>query len=381
MPHKWRQMNAGTFQLILVIAFIVMAFTVSALLQTTRSDSRSTSNTERTLFVETQTVSPAPYRIAFAATGNVVARTRIDIVPEVSGRVVTVHEDFYNGGRFEKNTALFAIDPRDFRLEIQRLRAEVARAQTALELEQAETEAALEEWGSLHPGSEVPDLVARKPQLAEARANLRAAHAQLADAKLGLERSVFRLPFAGRVIESTIAPGQYVQAGQTYGSVFDTDSLEVEASLEDTQLQWLLQSAAPTITITADYLGKTHRFTGLLKRGAASLDNATRFAQVQFGFVEDAAALIPGVFAQLHITGEPVPDITSIPSSAYQSDGRIWHVTAENTLKPIQPDILFADGTHLAVRNISGPITVVTSRVSGATEGMAVTLAGGNQDQ
>src|SRR5690606_3237290 len=110
------------------------------------------------------------------------------IVPEVSGRVVFVHAAFFEGGQFAAGEVLFKIDPRDFELEVARREAEVARAQTVLELAEAESSAALGEWKQIHGKRPAPDLVARKPQMAEAAATLKSARAQLEEAKLRLER-------------------------------------------------------------------------------------------------------------------------------------------------------------------------------------------------
>ena len=81
----------------------------------------------------------------------------------------------------------------------------MAQAQTAYNLQQAEADAALQDWKQLRGDQEVPDLVARKPQMAEALANLNAAKASLATARLNLDRATFELPFDGRVVSSSWA--------------------------------------------------------------------------------------------------------------------------------------------------------------------------------
>ena len=372
MQYSDKDKRIGKLQLLLVIAFVVGGFAFSSLLKITSGDYSRDGVDDRTLFVETSLVAPGPYQITFEATGNVDARTNISVVPEVSGRIIKVHDQFFDGGRFNEGEVMFTIDPRDFRLEVQRLDAEVARAKTALEIEEAESAAALAEWAQINPNKKAPSLVAREPQLAEARANVSAARAQLANAKLDLERTRFTLPFDGRVITSDIALGQFVQAGQAYGTVFDANSLEVTASLEDNKLKWLLEADDPSITITSTYLGETNRFDGYLKRGAANLDAGTRFATVRFGLRDAGTELVPGVFTAITVAGSERGNITRVPASALQTDGNIWFVNSDETLSAIAPDILYAGSDHVAVRNIEDPTRVVTSRVSGVTEGMAI---------
>jgi RND family efflux transporter MFP subunit len=364
--------RAGLFQLVLVLVFIIGSFTLSKLLEINYQPPGENANEGRVLVVESTAVTPQNYRIAFKTTGLVQARNEINVVPEVSGRVIAVHDGFFAGGTFGKGDVLFVIEPRDFELDVKRLEADVARAKTVLEIEMAESSAALAEWQQINADSPAPDLVARKPQMAEARANLQSAEAQLENAELKLQRTRFVLPFSGRVLSSEIAVGQYLMAGQRYGTVFDSASLEVRASLIDQQLQWLLDATDPIILIRATYLGKTRHYKGELKRAASSLDAGTRFATVYFGFLDKIEELLPGVFAEIAIEGSDLEGITLLPSSALQSQNIVWQVTSENTLVRWQPEIIYQDNEHIAVRGLNNPAVVVTSRIAGATQGMRV---------
>jgi RND family efflux transporter MFP subunit len=363
----------GRIQLILVVIFIVMSFVISASLNSKRGKVEQSSGGDRAVFVETVTLRPQQYPITIETTGIVQARNQVDIVPQVSGRVETVNEAFYAGGQFKKNELLFQIDPRDFTNEVNRLKAEVARAKTALNLEKAEVKASLAEWELLNPDKPPSDLVARKPQLAEARANVKAAEASLATVKLNLERSRFRFPFAGRVVESSLGKGQFVAAGQSYGRVFDASSLEVRASLSDEDWRWLSESEAPEITIQTKFRGKSINYSGYLKRNAALLEEQTRFANVVFGFKETSPDLVPGVFAQITVKGKQLDNIYLIPTEAMQRDQQLWEVDDESRLRALKGTILYRNDAYLMMQaNALEAKQIITSKISGAYEGMAV---------
>ena len=78
------------------------------------------------------------------------------------------------------------------------------------------------------------------------------------------------------------------------------------------------------------------------------------------------------IFANIEITGPLHKDIMRIPASALQKEGVIWIVKDDNTMISTEPDILFSDNDHIAVRNMDGAHKIVTSRVSGASDGMGV---------
>ncbi len=366
----------GLIQLVAVIAFIIGSFIISSTLRVDTSKRGLSSSDDRALFVEVQNIAPAPYRVSFQATGAIKARAEIRVAPQISGRVTVVNDQFFEGGVFEKDVVLFEVEPEDFKLEIQRLEAEIARARTTFNLEEAESAAALAEWITFNGDKPVPALVARKPQKAEAWANLKAAKAQLANAKLDLDRTRYSLPFKGRVLESDLAEGQFVSMGQSYGRVFDISTLEVQASLEDQKLEWLMGSLDPEIVITSKYLGQSQVHKGTLKRSAASFDAQTRFASVSFGFAEQVTDLLPGVFVDIEVQGPQYKDVSTLPAGALQKEGIIWIVNDDQTLSALEPEIIYSDGQSVVVRNLKEPKNIVVSRVSGATEGTRVNFKG-----
>lgn len=365
----------GFIQLIFVVIFIVGSFMVSGLLQSEKPSRGGNANPEETraLFVEAKTVSPAPYKITFGTSGTIQARSDVNITSQISGRVTKISDQMFSGGEFKASDVLFEIDNRDFENEVRRLQSVVSQASTTLKLEEAESNAAIEEWKILRGDEPAPDLVARKPQMAEAKANLNSAWAQLKTAKLNLKRTRFSLPFDGRITNSTLELGQFVSAGQSYGSAYDTSALEISSLLKDEQLQWLLKAEEPTITIKTTYLGEERNYPATLKRSNASLDAQTRFAEVSFDFKEPPENLTPGLFATVVIEGQEIDNVTLLPSDALQKGDIIWLVNDDKTLKSVTPTIAYMDDDILAATNFSQSITAVTSRISGATDGVEVT--------
>lgn len=365
----------GFVQLIAVILFISTAIGISWTLKANKKPLQSIEKEERVIFVEADSFTPAPYRMTFTTTGKVAARANVNIVPEVSGRVINVHEQFYEGGKFNAGEVLFQIEPKDFELEVRRLEAEVARAETTLEVEEAESAAAAAEWRLLNGSKAVPKLVSRKPQLDEAKANLKAAQAQLENAKLDLERTKFILPFDGRVLSSSINIGQYVSQNQNYGEVFDLKALEVQASLEDSQLEILYGTQNPDIDVAIKHHGQIYNYKGALKRGASTVNNQTRFAQLNFGLIGDVSKLLPGNFADITIQAAEINDVSVLPSSALQKDGSLWEVDVASELSRIQnPEIIFNDGAFIAVKGLDASMTVITAKIPGAVEGAKVSV-------
>ena len=283
-----------------------------------------------------------------------------------------VNDQIFSGGAFEKEEILFEIEPRDFQLEVDRFAADVARAQTNYNLEKAESEAALSEWRLINGDKPAPRLVARKPQLNQAWADLKGAKAQLENAKLDLERSKYVLPFNGRVLSSNLEHGQFVSAGQSYGTVYDSAGLEIQVSLKDKELEWLLNTDDPEIFISTDYLGETKTYKGVIKRQASELDNVTRFATISLGFEELPADILPGIFVKADFKGPTLENVLVVPTSSIQKGGIIWQVNDDNTITQLDGEILYFSEKETVVKAENKPTRVITNKLSGVIAGTKV---------
>ena len=226
--------------------------------------------------------------------GTVTPRLQVEIVPQVSGKVVWVNPQFRAGGFIRRGELILKIDPRDYELSLRQANAAVAEAQVMLYLEKAEAKISKEEWLQLHPGQE-PDspLVFREPQIRQAQARLESAEAGLATANLNLERTRPSLPVDAVIMNERIALGQYVMIGQSMGAAYGIESMEIEVPLEDKELAWL---AVPDNTVSvnaaqspkkgaiarvsANFAGEEKCWLGYVVRTTGQVDITSRLISV-----------------------------------------------------------------------------------------------------
>ena len=141
-------------------------------------------------------VEPQTVKLNIRSHGVVAARTEIDLVPEVAGQVVELHPSLVAGGFFNRGDVLIKIDPRSYDHAIAEAQARIAEAERQVMMEEAQAEQARNEWHSLGEG-QPSALILREPQLAEARAKLKAAQADLANARLQRSRCRMARPVCG----------------------------------------------------------------------------------------------------------------------------------------------------------------------------------------
>ncbi len=338
--------------------------------------------------VRVMTVQSKSTAVLVKGEGTVRPIREVNLVPQVSGKVIEVSPALVSGGRFREGDVLFRIDPVDFQLAVTLAEAKVKDAQSRLQVAREEAAAAREEWNTLHPpGSpgraDPPPLVLKVPQLKAAEARLAAEKAARRKAYLNLERTVLRAPFNGIVSREKVDVGQYVVAGQPLGSLFSTDAVEVVVPFDERDLSWFRVPgftfsgpAGSRARVKARLAGRTEVWEGRVVRTECKIDAQTRMVDVVIHVdhpYRRQPPLAVGLFVDVEIRGRVVPDAVFIPLSALHEGDRVWVVEDDNTLhfRKVVPGRINGD-TLLVTGGLKNGDRVVTSRHPAVTDGMKV---------
>ncbi|GAA6167719.1 efflux RND transporter periplasmic adaptor subunit [Sessilibacter corallicola] len=317
--------------------------------------------------------------------GEVQSRTEINLVAEVSGKIVSVSPEFTEGGVFSAGETLLKIEDSDYQIAVINAQAEVARQRTIVDQGIADAEVARQQLA----GKNASALGLKQPQLAEARAGLLAAQALLQQAELNLARTEVSLPFSGRIRSESVGLGQYVTAGSTLAEAFSTELAEIRVPLTDTQLQSLglpigFQSSeeyAPQARVFAQVAGEVRQWQGRLIRVESAFDSDTRvlFATVHVDqpYSEETIALsgMPlavGLYVTVEIEGQTVGEGLAIPRDALRTGSKVY-VVDDGKLDIRQVTIQHSSEDEVIVTaGLSLGEQVVVSAVRDPIQGMRV---------
>ncbi len=317
--------------------------------------------------------------------GEVRSVTEINVIPQVSGRIIQVADEFIDGGNIKKGQPLIWIDDRDYRLATISAESRVAQAKKLLEREIAESELAKKDWEELGEGKASP-LTLRIPQLEEARALLNAAEADLEKAKLNLERTVINLPFDGLIKKKNAGIGQYVNAGSILGSAFSTEKVLIPLPLTDTELSYLglplgYESKGyfdgPKVVFKSYISRKNIEWSGRITRTSGSIDSQTRlvyaYAEVLNPYDEDPPLAI-GTYVDAEIEGNFISNGFILPIAAIKNDNEIYVIDQNSKLKIKKIEIVGTEEDKVIVKgDISELDMVVISTINTGYEGMELT--------
>lgn len=316
--------------------------------------------------------------------GDVQPRVEIEMTSQVGGRISYIAPQFIEGGQFKKGEVLVRIEPREYELRVTQARAEVTQAQTIITREESEALIALRDWQELGRGGQPSALSLRKPQMAEAQANLEAAKARLGEMELQLERTYIRAPFDGRVVRRDIDVSGFVTAGMTLGEVYADDVMDIRLPLTHEQLRRIgvsLGYQAPKgggidVIVSANVAGTYSQWPAKIVRTDSRFNRENRvlfvYAEVRDPFKHEVP-LAPGLFVEARIAGQDLKDMVIIPRAALRGDNRVYVANDDETLsiKSVTTISTNREQAILSAGLISGE-AVITSPIRGAADGMKI---------
>ncbi len=321
--------------------------------------------------VAVQTVSKQPVTLEINTQGTVQPLRRIQLVSEVSGRVLWVSEQFVSGNLVSANTELLRIDPTDYEVI-------VAEAQSAL----------------LSARLDYSDKKARYQNeslsVQQSQAQLQTAEKRLAQAKQDLANTSLKAPFPAIVINRSADLGQFVTAGTPVMELLSTDIAELRLPIKPKDISLLSQQPfgmAANINnavILRAALGTEQReWQAQLSRIEGQVDNKTRvyYAVVTvkdpYALETDERAALPiGTYVNASIAARPIEGAVILPDKALQNDDSVFIIGPDNTLIKRPVNVVHIASEQAVINDgLNDGDQVVTTPLAQMFEGMQVTIA------
>ncbi|MFA6051756.1 MAG: efflux RND transporter periplasmic adaptor subunit [Methylobacter sp.] len=384
-------MEKNRLKILLPLALLLTGIACAGAVIATRPQMiPQTPNTQVPLVTVIQ-VEPQTLRLNVHSQGVVTPRNEIDLIPEVSGKIIQLHPDFVTGGFFIRNDLLVSIDPRDYDYAIAQAQAQIAEAKRQLAMEEAQADQAHNEWQALGEGTATP-LAMREPQLAEARAKLKAAEANLLQAQIKRSRCELRAPFTGRLQTKLVGLGQTIQSGEKLAHIYSTDLAEIRLPLPTDQLAYLdlplgsggeqcgaASQSCPKVTLTADFAGALQTWEGRIVRSEGKLDDTTGVLYVVAEVVNpytqkiEHPPLLAGLFVQALVQGKELKNLFVLPQVAINASQQALVVDADLRLRIRHLEVLRNEPDRILVKGgLNAGDRIVTSGIHVSVEGMKV---------
>jgi HlyD family secretion protein len=238
--------------------------------------------------------------ISVSAAAQAAAQKQVTVRAQVGGPVVSVR--VRENQRVNRGAVLVEIDTTEYALRVANAQAGVSAA-----------EAQYRELTLFDDSIEDPEIRAERERVARAKSGLDQAIIGLSQAQLELDRASIRAPFAGRIADLDVVPGQWVNASDQLLTVIDLNPIEVEVQVLESEVALLQAGRGASISFAA-FPGET--FTGKIATINPRVDRDTRTARVTVAIPNPEGRILPGMYARVSLEARKFPDRILVPRSA-----------------------------------------------------------------
>jgi RND family efflux transporter MFP subunit len=255
--------------------------------------------TDVAIAVEAADVVRGDLVLSVTAAGQAEAWRRTRLTAEVAGRVLQV--PVRESERAGAGALVLALDPVDYELALEE--AEARRARVEADYRER----------TLFDHTLDPDVRTERERAARIRSGLDEAELALRKARLDLERTRVRAPFAGRIASLNAVPGQLVRQGDELMTLVDLDPIRVHVQVLEGELAHLTPGARARVTFSAF---PDQGFGGTVETINPIVEEQTRTARVTVLVPNRGGLVLPGMYARVEVEAQRVPDRILVPRSA-----------------------------------------------------------------
>ncbi len=346
---------------------------------------------KQAVVVETISMKPGNYQSSVQVMGTVMPDRQISIKSKVSGEVIFLSSRFVQGGVMKKGETLLKLDNSDYMIEVQKAQSALDKVLSDLAIEKGSQLIAKEELKLMNEASQsvvkATDLALRRPQLAQVKAAIKSARAELEKARLSLSRTIVIVPFNALVLEKQVDLGSLVTVQGTLATLVDVDTYRVEAQVPPDRLAALRtgKDSGSVAQIYSQYSDQT--WQGKLVRTTGRMSGKSRMAGViilvsdPLGLKdkENRAPLLLDDHVNVRIMGEILENVFSISRSILRDKNTVW-IYNSGVLEIKEVRLAWKEDTKVYIRSgITLGDIVITSDLSAAVKGMALQLTSGDR--
>ncbi len=390
-----RQSLVGVFlaSVTLALLFVAMQMISGAVQDVLTRDDEPPQARERVFAVSVQPAelsTVTPYLEAF---GEVQSRRRLELRAALGGRVISLSEDFEDGGVVTQGEVLVELDPADAQSALDRAKSDLLDAQfeerdaerslllAQDELNSAEAQAGLRgralqrqkdlqsrgvgtpaavEEAELAEASAQQSVLARRIALAQAESRVDQASTLLARARIALEAAerdlddmTVRARFGGTLTDVTLVEGRLVSANEKLAELVDPNALEVAFRVSTAQYVRLLDAQGALInapvTVSLEVTG-----TDLMAQGRISRDSGSagegQTGRLIYARLDDASGFKPGDFVTVTVEEQPLDNVVRLPSSVLDAVGTVLVLGEGDRLEALPVQLIRRQGDEVLLR-------------------------------
>jgi membrane fusion protein, multidrug efflux system len=364
------------------LAILVGAFALFQLFSQMKEEPPRREIPKSTPTVETMPVVNSTIPTALSIQGELVAYNKIDIFSEVTGTLESSERPFKVGSYFPKGSVLVEINDREARLSLLSQKATLLNAITQLMPDlKIDYPESYNQWHTYLKNYDVEEELDSFPEPLNdqekyfiASRNLYTQYYTIKSAEERLDKYTMYAPFSGVLTQASINTGTLVRVGQQLGTLMNTGSYELQATVALSDLTYI--KVGNQVQLTSDDIKGT--WTGRIRRISDQIDPTSQTVQI---FVSvGGQGLREGMYLTGEVNATDIEDAVRIPRNKLINQNAVYTVQ-DSTLKLQPVEVVKITREAAVVRGLPNGTNLLDTQLPNAFDGMKVKVSGPNRQE
>lgn len=364
------------------LAILVGAFALFQLFSQMKEEPPRREIPKSTPTVETMSVVNSTIPTALSIQGELVAYNKIDIFSEVAGTLESSERPFKVGSYFPKGSVLVKINDREARLSLLSQKATLLNAITQLMPDlKIDYPDSYNQWHTYLENYDVEEELDSFPEPLNdqekyfiASRNLYTQYYTIKSAEERLDKYTMYAPFSGVLTQASINTGTLVRVGQQLGTLMNTGSYELQATVPLSDLTYI--KVGNQVQLTSDDIKGT--WTGRIRRISDQIDPTSQTVQI---FVSVSGQdLREGMYLTGEVNATDIEDAVRIPRNKLINQNAVYTVQ-DSTLKLQPVEVVKITREAAVVRGLSNGTNLLDTQLPNAFDGMKVKVSSQNRQE
>ena len=381
-------------QLSLSVAILLACGAGYAVLSTLKPEYDDQAETDFAYSAKVQTLRSNNHEIQIPISGTVSPAHTYKFLANVEGNINTINPSLINGATFAEGDILFTIDAQQYLLEQEKATAELNIASSNLEKAEATSKAGILAWNLNKQLEEKINLEKSNNdesyKLAtglidvEIQENtLDSSIANVALSDIDVQRTQFKAPCNGVVLNEDVALNQFVQVADNLMTYACTDYFYLKSDINSNKLALLdfdenkkIISSGLVYNIDNSLTKYTYKTSviSLLANVDDIAKMATLLLKVEQPFKYDIPLFINS-FVKGYVVSKKFENTFKIKRSSLRNNSSVWLLDNKNNLKIQQVNIAFSDTDYIYIdQGLANGDRLITTKIPAAVNGIKINV-------
>ena len=328
----------------------------------------------KTVFVEKVVNKEVP--IILSASGNLIAKNKIDLFSEVQGVLKPSKKAFKAGTNYSRGETLLSVNSDEFYASLQSQKSNLNNLITSIlpdlrldyPLQFKKWENYLKSFDINKSTPKLPEFTTDKEKYFISGRGVVTAYYNVKNLEVRLSKYQIRAPFSVILTESLVSSGTLVRVGQKLGEFIDPRIYEMEVAISS-EFADLLKVGN---SVSLSNLSKTKKYTGKVVRVNGKIDQVSQTIKA---FIDvKHPDLKEGMFLEANLIAKSESEALEISRKLLVDNNAVYTVKNDSILSLINIQAVYFGAEKVIIRGLEDNDKILTQTLPGAFDGMIVKI-------